>query len=184
VPLLVPLLLLLVFVAILLILPWSIVQRLRAGMARRRARPWLASLNALGLSLSATILMTSAALSNFWVPGAFGHALAGLAAGALLGMLGIKLTRWEREPDSLLFTPNRWLVLSVTVAVLARIAYGLRRGWLAWQADRHDDSWLAAAGLAGSLAAGALVIGYYLAYWTGVWWVAQNHLRPAPVRRG
>jgi hypothetical protein len=39
-------------------------------------------------------------------------------------------------------------------------------------------------GVAGSLAAGALVLGYYLSYWAGLWWLFRRHRRRAvPVRR-
>jgi len=52
--------------------------------------------------------------------------------------------------------------------------FGLWRAWQAWDADAGDGSWLAAAGFSGSLAAGALVLGYYLAFWAGLWVFARN----------
>jgi hypothetical protein len=60
-------------------------------------------------------------------------------------------------------------VLAITLVVTARLIYGFWRSWHAWQSTPGDTSWLAASGAAGSLAAGALVLGYYLAYWAGVW---------------
>jgi hypothetical protein len=50
------------------------------------------------------------------------------------------------------------------------LLYGLWRIWHAWRAAEPNDSWLAAAGIAGSMAVGAIVIGYYLAYSAGVRW--------------
>jgi hypothetical protein len=50
------------------------------------------------------------------------------------------------------------------------LLYGLWRVWHAWRAAGVNDSWLAAAGIAGSMAVGAVVIGYYLIYSVGVRW--------------
>ncbi|HET8773934.1 MAG TPA: hypothetical protein VFP80_09095 [Thermoanaerobaculia bacterium] len=87
---------------------------------------------------------------------------------AVLGLLGLVLTRWEREGPLLFYTPSRLLVLAVTLMVTLRIAYGFWRGWHAWRAAQEGTSWIAAIGIPGSLAAGAVVIGYYLVYWAGV----------------
>jgi hypothetical protein len=50
--------------------------------------------------------------------------------------------------------------------VTARVLYGFWRSWHAWSEGLH--SWTAAFGVAGSMGAGAVVLGYYLAYWIGV----------------
>jgi len=165
-----PLLIILVLfvLALIVLIPLSIVQRYRVGTSRSRARPWLVTLNVIGISLSLALFLAGAAVTNIWVPRALLSAAGGAVAGAVLGILGLALTRWERSPDSLHFTPNRWLVLTITLAVTARLVYGVWRGWQTWQATGDDSSWLAASGAAGSLAAGALVLGYYGAYWIGV----------------
>ena len=92
----------------------------------------------------------------------------GLAGGGALGVIGLFLTRWEPMPGALYYTPNRLLVLSITVVVAARLLYGFWRGWHSWRVGVEEGSWLAAAGVAGSMAAGAVVLGYYLVYWLGV----------------
>ena len=150
------------------LLPLSLIMRYRAGTARRPARRWVATINAVLMALSIAFFITVAALTNVWVPDAFVHAAAGLLMGSALGLLGLLLSRWERTPTVLYYTPNRWLVLAITVVVSARLLYGLWRSWHAWSAVPGDQSWLAAAGAAGSLAAGAVVLGYYLVYWAGV----------------
>jgi hypothetical protein len=48
------------------------------------------------------------------------------------------------------------------------LVYGLWRIWHAWRTSGANDSWLASAGVAGSMAVGAVVIGYYLTYSCGV----------------
>jgi hypothetical protein len=168
VPLLPLFVLLLLPLVLVLALPFSLVQRYRMGKARRMARGWIALINLLLLIFSTALFISSAAFTNFWLPHAFSYSLIGISAGALLGYCGLALTRWEDTAKGLHYTPNRWLVLLVTLAVTARILYGMVRAWEAWGA-RHETPWMAASGLAGSLGVGAAVIGYYLVYSAGVW---------------
>jgi hypothetical protein len=162
------LLILLAILASVVLIPITLVMRYRAGTARRRVRRWLATVNAAGLTVSTALFLTAAALTNIWVPQAFVYASAGLAGGALVGLAGLALTRWEVTPGAVFYTPNRWLVLAITLAVSGRLAYGFWRGWNAWLSLAGDTSWAAAAGVAGSLAAGAVILGYYFVYWLGV----------------
>ena len=163
--LLAPVLLILALVAL---IPISLVQRYRVGTSRQRARGWLAAVNLVGLSLSIVMFLMTAALTSIWVPGALTYTAGGLGAGLLCGLLGLWLTRWEPRMDGLFYTPNRWLVLAITLLVTTRIGYSMWRGWQSWQAGISGGSWFVAAGVAGSMAAGAIVLGYYLAYWIGV----------------
>jgi hypothetical protein len=155
-------------VALVLATPFLLYLRYRTGTMRRRGRAWVANVNLISLGLSAALLVWVAALTTFWVPHAFSYSLAGLLAGSLLGLLGLALTRWEITPRGLHYTPNRWLVLLVTLAVLTRLLYGLWRIYHAWRAAGADHSWLASAGVGGSMAVGAVVVGYYLTYFAGV----------------
>jgi hypothetical protein len=180
----VPILILLVLVvlAVVALIPISIVQRYRLGTSRQRARGWLATINLAGLALSVVLFLTSAAVTNFWVPDALLYTAAGLGTGCALGLVGLWLTRWEPGLDALHYTPNRALVLAVTLVVTARILYGFWRGWATWRAGVDEGSWFVAAGVAGSMAAGAVVLGYYLAYWIGVRRQIRRHAA-RPLRR-
>jgi hypothetical protein len=159
---------LIVILAAIVLTPLAIVQRYRLGTARRRARMWLASINAAGFGLSAALFLTGAAVTSLWIPNAFSHALAGMVGGLALGLVGLALTRWESSPGGWYYTPNRWLVLAITLIVAARVAFGFWRSWNAWRTTADYAAWAAASGAAGSLAAGAVVLGYYLMYWLGV----------------
>jgi hypothetical protein len=156
------------FALTLALLPFAIVFRYRYGTKRRRARAWVATINTLSLLASATMFLITAAITNRWAPPALAYSAAGLAGGGILGLLGLALTRWEHRHDSLHYTPSRLLVLSVTLVVAARIAYGFWRAWNTWRSGAGDASWLAAIGIPGTMAAGAVVLGYYLVYWAGV----------------
>jgi hypothetical protein len=180
-------LLLLVLLAVLVLaalVPLSLFLRYRAGTTRRRARAWLAGLNAVAIACSTVLFLASAAVTSFWVSRAFSYALLGLAGGCLLGLVGIFLSRWEATPAALHYTPNRWLVLALMLVVGCRLAWGLWRAWHAWRAALEHGFALSRFGVAGSLAAGALLLGYYLAYWTGVWCRARRHRRLAWAHSG
>ena len=158
----------LIVLALIALIPVSLVLRYRMGTSRRRARGWVATVNVFGILVSVALFLTGAALTSMWVPNAFTYSGAGLVTGSMLGITGLLLTRWELAPGSLYYTPNRWLVLPITLVVTARIAYGVWRGWETWRAGIEGTPWLAASSVAGSMAAAAVVLGYYMVYWWGV----------------
>jgi hypothetical protein len=166
----------------LVMLPLSILLRFRAGTARRRAWSWMISLNLLASLLSSGLLLATAAVSSNWIPNAFRYTLIGSACGFALGFAGLASSRWESTTDGLHYTPNRWLILIITLIVTTRILYGFWRAWHAWQTTPAGESWLAASGAAGSMGAGAAVLGYYVIYWAGLQRRARAHrsgsLRP------
>lgn len=159
-----------VIVALVVTMPLSLVMRYRAGTARRLGRKWVTTLNLLMIALSVAIFLWAAAITSFWVPNAFRYSLFGLMGGGLLGLIGLASTQWEKTPQALYYTPNRWLILVITLAVTTRLLYGLWRAWHAWRTAGPETSWVAAAGVAGSMAVGAVVLGYYLTYSAGVRW--------------
>lgn len=152
------------------LIPFSLVMRFRTGTARRRARGWIATINVAGFALSIVIFLITAAVTTTWAPGTFTYALGGLGVGFATGLLGYALTRWDATPQGLYYTPNAWLVLALTLAVTGRILYGIWRGWQAWGAVSGDSTWIAEAGVAGSMGVGAVVLAYYCTYWAGVRW--------------
>jgi hypothetical protein len=161
-------LLLLVLIVGIALIPVTLVQRYRVGTSRQRARGWLATVNVVGIGLSTALFALGAAITNVWVPHAFAYTVLGFGLGTLLGLVGLWLTRWDRGDEFLHFTPNRWLVLAILLAVAGRIGYGFWRAWQSWETGIAGGSWVVANGAAQSLAAGAVVLGYYLTYWSGV----------------
>ena len=167
-------LLIVVLVGVLVVLPvvlvpWSILQRYRAGVARRPARGWVATVNVIAFAVSTAIVLVSAMVSGIWVVGALRAVVIGWALGVALGAIGLVLSRWEHDGTAWHFTPNRWLVALLALVVVARLGYGGWRAWTAWQTWGAAD-WAAHAGIAGSLGAGALLIGYGLGFWLAVRW--------------
>ncbi len=169
-PLLLAALVVLLLVLPVVLLPLSIVQRYRVGTARRPARAWVATLNVVGFGVSGVIALAVATLTSIWVPRALTWVAVALVVGILLGVIGLLFSRWETQAGILYFTPNRLLVTALTTLVLLRLLYGLWRSWHAWSTWGGQDGWIASAGVAGSLAAGALLVGYGAGFWTGVRW--------------
>lgn len=159
--------LLLVVGFVLLAIPLSLFLNYRLGRARRLARRWVATTNLVSLAISATLFLIGAAVTTVWLPLTLPYAGAGLLAGALLGLLGLAATRWENDPRGLFYTPNRWLVLLVSLVVTARVSYGFVRVWRAWH-HASGQSWLDAFGVPESMSAGGVVLGYYLVYFIGL----------------
>src|SRR5438067_12754742 len=102
-------------------MPFLLLLRYRAGTARRKARPWLATANLFSLLISAALFIWVAAMTNFRIPRAFGYSLVGMLSGCVLGLLGLVLTRWDNTPTAVYFTHNRWLVLLITFDVAASL---------------------------------------------------------------
>jgi hypothetical protein len=177
--LLVPVLVVLAFVAL---IPIALVQRFRMGVARQRARGWLIAINLVGISISMMMFALASVVTSIWLHPALVYTLVGLATGFVLGAAGIWFTRWESFPDGLYFTPNRWLVLGMTLVVAGRILFGFWRAYHTWRAGFDDASWVAAAGLAKSMAAGGVVLGYYFVYWIGVRSRLRLHRGVSPLR--
>jgi hypothetical protein len=168
VPLIALALVLLMPLLFVVMLPFSIVQRYRVGTARRPGRSWVATANVLLIGFSIVLYLVANSAMAVWVPKVIPFALLGLVAGGMLGLLGLKLTRWETSARELHYTPNRLLVLMITVIVAARILYGFWRAWNAWHQGSAAGHWLTNAYLPGSVAVGGIVLGYYVVFWIGV----------------
>ncbi len=162
------LLVLLLPLAVIVLIPVSIVQRIRRGTVRRPARGWVIAVNLVAVTVSMVLFLAGALIARLWAPDTLTYTVAGLGAGALLGLAGFALTRWDLDGGRLHYTPNRWLVLAVTLVVSARVLYGFWRLWEGWRASVEQMTLVAASGLAMSMSAGAIVIGYYFAYWLAV----------------
>lgn len=160
--LLLPLLLIAIFMFGLLMWPIGLWLGFKRGKSRRRAVPWATGFNAWGMLVSTTVFLITAAVTHRWVQDAFRYAVIGLCAGMLIGALSVAITRWERVEKHLYFTPNRWLILLLTLIIAARFGYSLWRGWASWQAGIHHTVWVSQQ--APLLGVGGVLIGYQLFY--------------------
>jgi hypothetical protein len=153
-------------IALLVLMPllvWRIYARLKRAMGRSRSqllRHWSAAV-LLPLALLGLALATR---TNMLALSCLG---AGALAGAWLGLLGIKLTRFEHTEKGWFFTPNLHLGLLVTMLFVARLLYrGLElymnsRAAVPAQLQEFSQSPL-------TLLSFGLLAGYYAAYGIGL----------------
>jgi hypothetical protein len=147
----------------------SLALRYRAGTARRQARRWVVSLNVWATSFSVVFFLSFTLLLSFWVGSAFRFALIGMGCGAILGLLGLAMTRWENQDEGLFYTPSRWLAFLIVSAIAARFVYGWWHATHSGNGAPGDQHWLiTASGTQLSLAVAAGLIAYYLVYSIGV----------------
>lgn len=165
--LLLPFLLLALVAAWLVLLPISLWMRYASGRARRRAQGWVVRGNAWLLALSLPLFLLSAWAATYWMQDALHDAGLGLLIGGAFGIVGVWLTRFERDDKGLIYTPNRWVVLALTTIVAVRVIAGL---WMAWRHVSGDVSgalahWLDAGAWTG---VAGLFLGYAVAYTWGL----------------
>jgi hypothetical protein len=168
VPIIVVALLFFVLVAFAGVILLSLALRYRAGTARRQARPWVAKLNVWMTSLSTVFFLSFTLLLSIWAGSAFQYALIGIGAGAIIGLLGVALTRWESRREGLFYTPNRWLAILIVFAIAARVVYGWWRATHPGSPSGGQHWFITASGTQLSLAVAGGLIGYYLVYSIGV----------------
>lgn len=91
----------------------------------------------------------------------------GLVGGVALGLLGLRLTRFERGPDGAdLYLPNPWIGATVTAVLVGRLAWRFlvllpQTGGGAAVAPALGNSPL-------TLLVVGLMIGYYVSYYAGL----------------
>lgn len=95
--------------------------------------------------------------------------LGGAVGGAALGLLGLRLTRFERDASGAdAYFPNAWIGGLVTLLLVARLAW---RVLVAMPQLRDPTSAYAGPAMGNSpltLALFGLMIGYYIAYYAGL----------------
>jgi hypothetical protein len=144
---------------------WSIYRRVRRNIGRQPLRPSRAIRSIVILSLvSVLIAVTSSQNTNLLL--GFGG---GLLLGALLGFVGLKLTRFETTEEGHFYIPNTHIGVALSVLFVGRIIY------------KHIPSGNATAAPNPALPFQSpltlfilgLTVGYYLVYQTGI--LIHNH---------
>ncbi len=150
----------LVFLALLPLLAWRMYSRFRRLVGRQRLsriRPWI-TLTVFGLIL---VLLGFAAASH---AGREATLLAGVAGGALLGVDGLRKTRFEPTPQGLFYTPNAHIGIALSLLFAARIAWRVFELFAAGTREPPSDFTRSPL----TLAVFGLLAGYYVAYAIGL----------------
>jgi hypothetical protein len=109
-------------------------------------------------------------LRGLYSPNLAAAGVVGLATGAALAYVGLRLTRFDSMPGGIFYTPNGYIGAILSALLLSRIVYRFQVIYPAFQAAQADDANPFAAFQRSPLtfALFGIVIGYYLAYYAGL----------------
>ncbi|MGE5128431.1 MAG: hypothetical protein ACM3IK_02295, partial [Sphingomonadaceae bacterium] len=144
------------------LLAWRTYARIRRMVGRQRlsrVRPWI-TLTVFPL------LIALLGLAAAGVPRSLAWMAAGVAAGALLGVFGLRRTTFEATPQGLYYTPNAHLGIALSLLFVARIAYRFVEVLVIAPAMGRAPGDFATSAL--TLAVFGLLAGYYIAYAIGL----------------
>ncbi|HET7402204.1 MAG TPA: hypothetical protein VFJ62_10495 [Usitatibacter sp.] len=144
------------------LIAWRLYSRIRRMVGRQRlsrVRPWIT----LGVFPLVILLLALAQLPR---PANLAFLVAGVTGGGLLGVYGLRMTRFEPAPEGLFYTPNAHLGIALSLLFLARIAWRLVELFMLQPHAARAPDEFARSPL--TLAIFGLLAGYYIAYAIGL----------------
>ncbi len=142
------------------LIAWSIYRRVRRNIGRQKLRPRRITVSIVILSV-VTILLFS--LSLTYPPLLLGLG-GGLLLGVPLGLVGLRLTRFETTGEGHFYTPNTQIGIALSLLFVGRLAY---RFWVFHNADAAPGGPPAFQSPL-TLFIFGLIAGYYLVYYVGL----------------
>jgi hypothetical protein len=139
---------------------WSIYRRVRRNIGRQKLRPRRAATSIIILS-AISILIAGTSIQNPNLLLGFGG---GLLPGALLGLLGLRFTRFETNAAGHFYTPNTHIGIALSVLFVGRIAYRFMMLNDAAAAQNHPQAFQSPL----TLFILGLYVGYYIVYQAGL----------------
>jgi hypothetical protein len=147
------------------LMAWSIYRRVRRNIGRQPLRPRRAITSITILSL-VSVLIVGTSLQNINLLLGFGG---GLVLGAVIGFVGLRLTKFETTDTGHFYTPNTHIGVALSVLFVGRLLYGqwMRHGAL----TSSGQPQLFQSPL--TLFIFGLTVGYYIVYQIGI--LIHNH---------
>lgn len=168
-----------VYAAMAVLILFVLYRRFRRLFGRQPFQPARLKVRAALLSVVTLLLIVRSLHSPLLASAGLG----GFAAGAALAYVGLRLTRFDRMPGGLFYTPNGYIGAVLSALLLGRLVYRFQviyPGLEAAQAGGGDPfAVLQRSPL--TFAMFAVVIGYYLAYGIGLL-IRGDAMGPAPVQ--
>ena len=154
-----------IYVVIIGIFAWSIYRRMRRNIGRQPLHPRRAIKSIVILSL-VSVLIVGTSLQNTNLLLGFGG---GLLLSALLGFVGLKLTRFETTNEGHFYTPSTHIGVALSLLLAGRMIYRLPAIHEAMTVPNHPPPTQSPL----TFFIIGLTFGYYLVYQTGI--LVHNH---------
>lgn len=157
------------------LMAWGVYRRVRRNIGQQRLRPARIIVSLVILSLAIALLV----FVSLPFPKMLLGIGVGIVLGAPLGLLGLRLTKFETNDRGHFFTPNTHIGIALSVLLIGRMLY---RWWML------NDTGTAMAGASGqpqllqsplTYFIFGLYAGYYLVYRTGLF-IHMYDKRPSP----
>jgi len=141
---------------------WRVYSRIRRMVGRQRlsrVRPWITV-------VVFPLIIAMLALATLTHPERLAWLAAGLAGGAMLGVYGLRKTRFEATPQGFFYTPNAHLGIALSLLLVGRIAYRFVEVYALNPGVAYTSQDFARSPL--TLSVFGLLAGYYIAYAIGL----------------
>jgi hypothetical protein len=138
---------------------WRVYQRVKRLMVRQRSQAWRHWVSLI-LFPALLVVLGAIALAH---PSALAGMAAGIAAGATLGVLGLRKTQYERIGSEFFYTPNAHIGLLVSMLFVGRLLY---RGYEFYVLGTAQPQDFASSPL--TLLVFGILAGYYTTYAAGL----------------
>lgn len=148
--------------AIAVLIGWRLYSRVTRMVSRQRlprVRPWLTV-------CLFPLLIALVMLSALPAPLSALSLVAGIVTGAVLGVYGLRLTKFEQTPLGLFYTPNVHLGIALSLLLIARIGYRAAQAYFTGEATPQSSMVFVRSPIT-LLILGTLA-GYYVAYAVGL----------------
>ena len=138
---------------------WRVYQRIKRRMVRQHSQAWRHWIGVILFPLI-VVMLTIAALAH---PLSLAGMAAGLAAGAVLGVIGLRKTVYEKIGADFYYTPNAHIGVLVSMLFVGRLLY---RGYEFYVLGTSHQQDFASSPL--TLIVFGVLAGYYTTYAAGI----------------
>lgn len=142
------------------LIAWRMYRRVRRNIGRQPLHPRRAIKSIVILSL-VSLLIVGTSFQNTNLLLGFGG---GLLLGALLGFVGLRLTKFETTDEGHFYTPNTHIGVAISLLLVGRIAYRFMTFHDISTAQNHPPPMQSPL----TIFIVGLTVGYYLVYQTGL----------------
>lgn len=154
---------------------WRLYRRFKSNIGRQELRPTRMTVRIVILSLIGALFVWGVTLHP--TSEALSATLGGLALGAAIGLVGLRLTKFDFSANGNYYTPNTYLGASLSALLVARLVYRFfivgNAAQMSYQ--QGGDPFAAYSRNPLTLLILMLTVGYYVAYNAGLLLKARAH---------